>query len=93
MVRYAWPTPAVACCLATSTSVTRTKVPAPMRVAGNTKPTKAKKMSWVILSTSTKPIAAVQQADPALMQAAEPILGVGAPTDEVFLIRGSRSSW
>lgn len=33
-----------------------------------------------------EPIAAVQQADPALMQAAEPILGVGAPTDEVFLL-------
>lgn len=33
-----------------------------------------------------EPIAAVQHADPALMQAAEPILGVGAPTKEVFLL-------
>ena len=33
-----------------------------------------------------EPIAAVQQVDPALMQAVEPILGVGAPTDEVFLL-------
>src|SRR5690554_4225980 len=33
-----------------------------------------------------EPIAAVQHADPALMQAVEPILGVGAPTDEVFLL-------
>ena len=36
-----------------------------------------------------EPIAAVQQADPALMQQAEPILGVGAPTKEVFLLEES----
>jgi len=36
-----------------------------------------------------EPIAAVQQVDPATATPVEPVLGVGAPTDEVFLLEDS----
>ncbi len=65
-----------ACSLAISTSATRTRAPAPTPAAGSTT-SEGKKMTLATSYTKYEPIP---------VQNVEPTLGIGAPTDKVFMI-------
>jgi putative protease len=78
--RCAWPTPAAACSPAISTSATRTRAPAPTPAAGNITSRKAKRTTSAISSTNMSRSRCN----------VEPTLGIGAPTDKVFMIEEAK---
>lgn len=78
--RCVWPTPAAACSPGISTSATRTGGPAPTPAAGNTTWRKAKRTTSATSSTNMS----------RSVQTVEPTLGIGAPTDKVFMIEEAK---